>query len=131
MKIAPVEKKKIDYIFLTVASILVTIGIFSFFSASLGVLARNQAEFYQILLSQIGLGFLCGFIALYVCMRVPYKFWRKNAGLIMIGSLILTAMVFVPHLGFAHGGARRWISVAGISFQPVEFLKIAFIIYLC
>ena len=107
-----------------------TIGIFSFFSASLGVLARNQAEFYQILLSQIGLGFLCGFIALYVCMRVPYKFWRKNAGLIMIGSLILTAMVFVPHLGFAHGGARRWISVAGISFQPVEFLKIAFIIYL-
>jgi cell division protein FtsW len=39
-------------------------------------------------------------------------------------------LVFVPGLGFAHGGAQRWVHVFGITFQPAEFLKIGFIIYL-
>lgn len=123
-------KKTIDYIFLTISLLLVVIGIFAFFSASLGVLARNQATFYKILLSQIGLGLAGGAVALYFFTRLPYKHLREYSGWILIAGLVLTALVFVPHLGFAHGGARRWISFAGISFQPVEFLKIAFIIYL-
>ncbi len=41
------QKKSIDYIFLTICLILIIIGIFAFFSASLGVLARNQATFYK------------------------------------------------------------------------------------
>ncbi len=121
--------KSIDYVFLTLAVILTILGIFAFFSASLGVLARNQKEFYQILISQIALGLGGGAIAMYACIRIPYKFWRKNAGILLISCIILTALVFVPHLGFAHGGARRWIKILGISFQPVEFLKIAFVMY--
>jgi cell division protein FtsW len=38
-------------------------------------------------------------------------------------------MVFVPGIGSAHGGARRWLNIFGVSLQPVEFLKIGFIIY--
>ena len=34
-------------------------------------------------------------------------------------------LVFVPNLGFAHGGGQRWIVIFGVSFQPSEFLKIA------
>ena len=123
-------KKTIDYIFLTISLLLVVRGIFSFFSASLGVLARNESVFYKILISQIGLGLVGGAIALIVCLRIPYTFWRKHAGKLLIGSILLTALVYVPHLGFAHGGARRWISILGVSFQPVEFLKIGFIIYI-
>ena len=63
--------KTIDYIFLTIALLLVVIGIFAFFSASLGVLARNESVFYQILISQIGLGLVGGVIALIVCLRIP------------------------------------------------------------
>ena len=44
-------------------------------------------------------------------------------------SLVLTLLVFVPKIGVTHNGARRWLSLGGISFQPAEFLKIAFIIY--
>lgn len=124
------QKKSIDYIFLTICLILIVIGIFAFFSASLGVLARNQATFYKILVSQIALGLAGGSLAMYACIRIPYKFWRKYAGIILIGGVLMTALVFIPGLGIAHGGARRWISIFGISFQPVEFLKIAFIIYL-
>ena len=38
-------------------------------------------------------------------------------------------LVFVPHLGFAHGGARRWVALGPITFQPAEFLKISCVIY--
>ena len=120
------QKKSIDYVFLTITTILVVLGIFAFFSASLGVLARSEDVFYQVLISQIALGLGGGAVALYFCTRIPYKFWRKYAGIFLIASILLTAMVFVPHLGFAHGGARRWIKILGLSFQPVEFLKIGF-----
>lgn len=124
------EKKQIDYIFLSIASILVVIGVFTFFSAALGVLAHSEAQFYQILISQIALGLVGGGIALYLCTRLPHLFWRNHAGKILIAGIVLTALVYVPHLGFSHGGARRWISIFGVSFQPVEFLKLSFIIYL-
>ena len=120
---------KIDYVFLVITVSLVILGLFAFFSASLGVLAKNQGEFYQILISQIGLGFIGGAIALFVCMRIPYTWWKKHAGKLLVGGILFTALVYVPHLGFSHGGARRWIGFAGISFQPVEFLKIVFIVY--
>jgi len=38
-------------------------------------------------------------------------------------------LVFVPHIGVFHGGARRWISIAGMSMQPAEFYKIGFVLY--
>ncbi len=126
----PTAKRSIDYIFLTLAVILVIAGIFAFFSASLGVLARSEKVFYQILISQLAFGLGGGALALYACIRIPYKFWRTHAGVLLIGAIGLTALVFVPHLGFAHGGARRWIKVLGVSFQPVEFLKIAFVMYI-
>ncbi len=124
------EKKSIDIVFLVTTGILVIVGLFAFFSASLGVLARNQSIFYSILWSQIGLGLIGGVIAMLVCIKIPYKFWRTYAGIILIAGLCITAAVFIPHVGFTHGGARRWIQILGVSFQPVELLKIAFIIYL-
>lgn len=46
-----------------------------------------------------------------------------------VGSLILTALVFVPAIGFSYNGAHRWIHILNFSFQPSELLKIGFVIY--
>ena len=124
------EKVSVDYIFLTISCIIIFAGMLAFFSASLGILARNQSEFYSTLISQIVLGLLGGMCAMYVFAKIPIAFYRKYATIILISSILITALVFVPHLGFTHGGARRWILLFGVSFQPVEILKIAFVIYL-
>ncbi len=124
------EQKSVDYIFLTIAGIIIFAGILAFFSASLGVLARNKGIFYSTIISQIVLGLIGGLCAMYFFSRIPAKFLRTNATIILVCSIIITGLVFVPHLGFSHGGARRWISILGISFQPVEILKIAYVIYL-
>ena len=100
-----------------------------FISASLGVLAKNEKTFYSVLFNQLVLGLGLGLIGMYFCFKIDYKFWRKYSFLIFLGSILLTACVFVPQLGWNHGGAQRWIQLGNFSFQPVEFLKFGFVIY--
>jgi len=120
---------KIDNFFLGIIIALVVIGIITFTSASLGILAKNEAKFYGVIFGQFVFGIVGGLIALWIGLKIPYKFFRKNALILFVLSIILTALVFIPGIGQPHNGARRWIDILGYSFQPVEFLKIGFIIY--
>ena len=116
------------YFFLVV--VLITVwGLLSFISASLGILASNETKFYGVLFNQIVLGFMCGLGGLWLTTHINYHVWRSYALHIFIGTVLLTLCVFVPHLGFSHGGARRWVSLGPVSFQPAELLKIGFVIY--
>jgi len=119
---------KVDKFFLGVVIALLLIGFTSFISASFGVLARSESKFWGIVLNQ-GMGLVFGAGLMYWFSRINYKFWRKNAFYLFILAILITLLVFIPALSFEHGGARRWISLGPISFQPVEFLKIAFVIY--
>lgn len=123
------RKKKVDKFFLTIILVLGVVGIAMFISASLGVLAKNKETFYAVLISQLGLGLGVGFLAMYLTSKINYKFWRKAALIIFIASILLTAAVFLPSLGWSHQGAERWIRFGPVSFQPAELLKLGFVIY--
>ncbi len=123
------KEKKIDKFFLSIIALLLLVGISMFISASLGILPKNEKLFYSVVFSQVVLGFGLGSIGMYFCSKINYKFWRKYAFYFFLISIILTAAVFIPYLGWSHGGAQRWIQIAGFSFQPVEFLKFGFVIY--
>jgi len=123
------KEKKVDRFFLTIVFLLLSVGIAMFVSASLGILAKNPKIFYSVLFSQLILGLGLGLVGMYFCLKIDYKFWRQYSFLIFLGSILLTASVFIPSLGWSHGGAERWIQLGPISFQPVEFLKFGFVIY--
>ena len=123
------KRQSVDRVFLGIIITLAVIGVFVFLSASMGVLAKNPSKFYSILINQLVFGLGLGAIAMYAAYRINYKFLRKYAFWFLIGSIGLTLLVFVPGLGFRHGGALRWVTFGFISFQPVEFLKIGFLIY--
>jgi cell division protein FtsW len=123
------KKKRVDRFFLTVVILLIVVGVAMFISASLGILSKNQHTFYSVLISQLVLGLGFGIAGMIFCLKVSYKFWRKYSFFIFLLSIILTALVFVPGLGFHHGGADRWLTFGPISFQPSEILKFGFIIY--
>jgi len=121
--------QKVNKLFLISTILLTVAGFFIFTSASLGLLAKEGGSFKDIAFNQIFLGLFLGTIALIVLSRIDYRVWRKYSLYIFLFSIVLTLLVFVPGLGFEHGGARRWLNLGSISFQPSEFLKLGFIIY--
>lgn len=123
------RRRQLDKPFLGIVISLVFVGILIFISAALSVLTKNQSVFYRMLATQLGFALIGGGAALYLMSRVPYQVWKKYALPLVILGLIATALVFLPGLGFSHGGARRWISLGFISFQPAELLKFAVVIY--
>lgn len=122
------NRQTIDKAFLTMTLILVGVGVIIFSSASLGLLAREGIRVSGIAVNQI-FGIVLGLGLMYIAMRIPYRFWSKYSLYILIASIVLTLAVFIPGLGFSHGGATRWLSLGPLTFQPAEFLKLGFVIY--
>lgn len=120
---------KINRPFLFWTIFLAITGFFIFSSASLGVLARNEIKFSNIAFNQIFFGLFLGSIACVVMARVDYHVWKKYSLFLFVGSIVLTLLVFVPHIGFGHGGAQRWIDLKFVTFQPAELLKLCFVSY--
>ncbi len=123
------KEKKIDRFFLIIFILLIFIGIAMFVSSSLGILNKSAGTFYSVLFSQLVLGLGFGLVGMYFALKIDYKFWRKYSFYIFLGSILLTAAVFIPDLGWRHLGADRWIQIGSLRFQPVEILKFGFIIY--
>jgi len=124
------QKLTSDRILFGTVIILVLVGFLIFSSASLGLLAREGARFSSVAFNQFLFGIVGGFGALYVISSIHYRTWRKYAFYIFLFTLGLTTLVFVPGLGLEHGGATRWVHIAGFSFQPAELLKIGFVVYM-
>lgn len=105
-------------------------GVLILSSASIVLSERNFDTFYYYTLRQIVAGGLIGLLLFFAAIKIPYRFWRKASVPMMIGSFILLALLFIPGVGFSHGGATRWISLGFITFQPSEILKFTFVAYL-
>ncbi len=109
----------------------VTLAGFAIFSsATLGHLARESSSVSKDILFQAGLGLGLGLLALFVARAIPLSRVRQASPYIYAGTLILTALVFVPGIGLHAGGATRWIDMGFTTFQPAEFLKIGFVLML-
>lgn len=120
---------KISKTFLILTVILVVGGFVIFMSASLGELAKNEVKFSNVASTQLFYGLFLGSIACLFFARIDYHHWKKYAFIFFVGSIFLTLLVFIPSIGIEHGGAKRWIDLGFITFQPAELLKISFIIY--
>ncbi|MEW5907646.1 MAG: putative peptidoglycan glycosyltransferase FtsW [Patescibacteria group bacterium] len=124
-------KKEYDKFLLIIVGIFIISGVFILTSASTGLLSRNgNVSLSNILFRQFVLGLGEGIILFLITSRIHYKKWKKFALIIFLISFLLTVLVFESHIGFGHGGARRWLNIGQFFFQPSELLKLAFIIYL-
>lgn len=121
--------KKVDRPFLILTSILVVLGYLIFSSAALGLVTRNAGLFQAVTFNQVVLGLICGSIAAFIFSKISYQHWRTYAFYIFLFSALMMVLVFIPHVGQFHGGARRWIGIGSFSFQPAEFFKIGFVMY--
>mgnify|MGYP000924591473 CR=1 FL=1 len=108
--------------------ILCVIGILFVFEASVAEAFSSFGNQFYFVREQV-ISFGIGLVGLVVGTFIPTSFWKKISPLMYALSIILLIMVFIPGLGFEVNGARRWIGIAGFSFQPVEVVKFAMIIF--
>ncbi len=121
------RRLRIDKSLALLIFILLVGGCLVFASAAFGTLARGTSV-SSVVFSHTVLGVGGGLVLLLIAMSVDYRRLRPLAPYVFVIGLIGTALVFVPHLGLAHGGGQRWISLFHVSVQPSEFLKLASIL---
>ena len=73
---------------------------------------------------------LAGAAAMIYFMRLDYRQLRYLAAPMMIVALLGLMAVLIPGVGVERNGARRWLELGPITFQPSEFAKLAIIIYI-
>ncbi len=69
------------------------------------------------------------FVAALIAFQVPMQTWEKVAPWLFIASLVLLMAVLVPFIGKGVNGARRWIALGIMNFQPSELAKFAVLLY--
>ena len=118
-----------DYFLGLMVFILSFWGLAAVFSSSIVIsfekFGHNYYYFYHQLIS-----LAIGLVIWLIFSQLDYRFWKGKAIYLMIGALILMLLVFVPVIGTKIGGAHRWLNLGITLFQPSEFFKLIFIIYL-
>ena len=114
-------------LFLAVAA-LVSLGLVMALSATAAPSLSGTDSAWSLFKSQATwLG--VGVVALLVLLRVDYRHWQRLAPLGLGTSLLLLTLTAVPGIGLSANGARRWLGVGSVAFQPSELAKIAFIVF--
>ena len=107
---------------------LCVIGIIMVYSASYYSAGLTYNNEYYFLTKQI-VGVVIGTVVFIVLSNIDYRLIKKVAIPLIIISVILLAIVFIPGIGFSNYGATRWINLGLFTFQPSEIAKFGFVIF--
>ncbi len=113
----------VDKFLLSIILFWTLFGFFVFSSASLGLMANPNLQLSHVLLKQI-LAIVVSLTLMFFVSQIRFTKIVKFAPWFYVLSLALSALVFVPGIGFSSGGASRWVNIAGYSLQPGELLKL-------
>lgn len=106
------------------------IGLFSVFEASsVKAFSEYSNSFYFFKLQFIWI--IGGFLLMLFFSKFDYRKLYYLAFPLMLITIVLLMLVLIPGIGSSAGGARRWIDLGIINFQPTEIAKFSVIIYLC
>ena len=119
--------ERVDIPFLVLVLLLLGIGLMMLYSASYA-----QSEYdtgYAISTRYLQKQAVCagiGLVAMVVLSRFPAQIWLRFAWPLYGISILLLLSVLV--IGQSVNGARRWINIAGLQFQPSELAKFTMIV---
>ena len=117
----------VDIPFLVLVLLLLTVGLAMLYSASF---AQSQYDTGYTsttrYLEKQGICALIGLGAMWLFSRIRAEVWFRSAWWLYGISIVLLLSVLVA--GQSVNGAKRWIQIAGIQFQPSEVAKFAMIV---
>lgn len=122
------EYHSIDWWLLACILIMLSLGLLMVLSAGSVVGERDFHDKYYFFKRQFVFVSL-GFIAMLVCIYIPRKLINSIHYLAITVTAFLLLLTLTP-LGISVNGASRWLPFFGFSIQPMEFARIALVLYL-
>lgn len=118
-----------DYVLLGITTVLLMIGLVMLSSAG-AVLGFQRFGDSNYFLKHQAISLVVGLMAALITYRIDYRQWLRWATPLMIGTIIVLLAVWLPGIGSFYLGARRWILIGPLTFQPSELAKLTTILYL-
>ncbi len=116
-----------DKVIWVIFFLLSLISIALIYSASSSLAYMKGSTNFAILMKQIKF-VVGGFAAMFICYKIPPRWYRTFALVSLIVAIALLLLTLVA--GVKTNDAQRWLSIGGIQFQPTEIAKIAIVLYL-
>ncbi len=116
---------------LMIVAVLAVFGIVAVYGASSMETDGGRYVDYAFALTQVS-GVAIGGIFLIIASRVDYYYWRKLAWPLLLGTLVLLLITVLPGtetIAPTTNGARRWIDLGPVSFQPSELARLSVVVW--
>lgn len=128
---APVRMSGFDQALVWVTVALLVWGLVMVYSASIAMPDNPKFARYAHthFLTRHMLSLVVAFVAALIAFQVPVETWEKLAPWLFVISLVLLIAVLIPGIGKGVNGARRWIALGIMNFQPSELAKFAVLLY--
>ena len=128
---APVRLESFDQVLVWVTVALLAWGLVMVYSATIAMpdnprFARYSHSYFLV---RHILWLAISFVAALIAFQVPVATWERWAPWLFVISLLLLVAVLIPGLGKGVNGARRWLVLGPISFQPSELAKFSVLLY--
>ena len=111
------------------ALLLVLIGFLMIYSTT-GVISREKMGDDLYYVKRQAAACLVGLVFMLVLAKTSIARIKELSPFFLLITLVLAALPLIPGIGDRAGGAQRWVQLPGIRFQPGEFAKLSFIIFL-
>ncbi len=117
-------------VFLLVFAVLVLTSIGIVMLTSTGAYAREAKGDPSFFLKRQLLWLAVGVVCCVVAAVMDYRWMEKRWWILYIFAAVLLVCCFIPGIGKKLNGSRRWIGIAGQTFQPSEMGKLAALVTL-
>ncbi|TSE24466.1 putative peptidoglycan glycosyltransferase FtsW [Tepidimonas sediminis] len=126
-----VGAQSLDQPLLWVVVALVCWGLVMVYSASIALPDNPRFASYPPyhFVLRHALAALMGTVAGLLAFQFSTEQWQRAAVPLFLAALVLLALVLVPFIGKGVNGARRWIPLGVLNFQPSELAKLAVVLY--
>ena len=127
----PVRLAGFDQALVWVSIALLMFGLVMVYSASVAMPDNPRFARYAHthFLTRHVFSLLVAFVVALLAFQVPMSSWEKLAPWLFVFSLVLLMLVLVTFIGKGVNGARRWITLGFMNFQPSELAKFAVVLY--
>lgn len=125
------DRGTMDYGLIGIVSAMILFGLIVLLSASSPNAYKQFGDSYYFLKHQIIFGLIPGIAGLILFSKVPYTFFKTHAWNLLLVSIGLLLLVFIPGFSAGFGTSHSWVTIGGLfSIQPSEIAKLTFLFYL-